>query len=77
MIKLNHMALCTGSVGVVCDKVNLLFSENADGLDMVTFNVLEASRAGEKQCVHGATGSRDTCRSCVFKPVKPLTYQTW
>ena len=44
MIKLNHMALCTGSDGVVCDKVNLLFSENADGFDMVTSMCLK--RAG-------------------------------
>ena len=44
MIKLNHMALCTGSVWVICDKVNLLFSENADGFDMVTSMCLK--RAG-------------------------------
>ena len=41
MIKLNHMALCTGSDGVVCDKVNLLFS---DGFNMVTSMCLK--RAG-------------------------------
>ena len=44
MIKLNHMALCTGSVWVICDKVNLLFSENADGFDMVISMCLK--RAG-------------------------------
>ena len=43
MIKLNHMALCTGSDGVVCDKVNLLFS---DGFNMVTSMCLKRAGPG-------------------------------
>ena len=43
MIKLNHMALCTGSVGVICDKVNLVFS---DGFNMVTSMCLKRAGPG-------------------------------
>ena len=46
MIKLNDMVLCTGSVGVICDKVNLLFSENADGFNMVTSMCLKRASPG-------------------------------